>query len=182
METKQNSKEITSFETLRTILHDITERQKETERVLKESAERLGKQLGKLNNCFDEMVESMIMPGLIGKFRELGLVFTQAYPHTVIYDDEYNILTEVDITMENGDKVMIVEAKSKPTIEDITDHVKRMEKLRLHADRHGDKRKYLGAIAGMVFNKNEKEYALNNGFYVVEPCGKTFVITVPSCG
>jgi hypothetical protein len=179
METKQTSKEITSFETLRTMLHDITEQQKETEQNLKESAERLGKQLGRLNNCFDEMVESMVMPYLVGKFRDIGLFFAPAYPHTVIYDDEYNILTEIDITLENRDKVMIIEAKSKPTIEDITDHIERMEKLRLHAVSHGDKRKYLGAIAGIVFDKNEKQYALKNGFYLVEPRGKTCVITEP---
>jgi hypothetical protein len=54
-----------------------------------------------------------------------------------------------------------------------------METLRRHGDLHGDKRKYLGAIAGMVINDNERNYALGQGFYVVEPSGKTFVITVP---
>lgn len=32
------------------------------------------------------------------------------------------MFTEADITMENGDKVILVEVKSKPTAEDITDH------------------------------------------------------------
>jgi hypothetical protein len=185
METTQNNTESIYLETLRAIIHDVNERQKETARQIKESATRLNKQIGKLNNCFGEMVKNMVMPDMVSKFSELGLVFTQAYSHTVIYDEEYNILTEVDITLENGDKVMIAELKLKPNTKDIADHVKRMEMLRLHADLHGDKRKYLGTIVGMLFDKEEKQYALKNGFYVVEPCvvescEETFTITEPS--
>ena len=54
-----------------------------------------------------------------------------------------------------------------------------MEKVRAHADYHNDKRKYLGAIAGMVFNENEKKFTMNNGFYIIEPSGDTFIITAP---
>jgi len=31
----------------------------------------------------------------------------------------------------------------------------------------------------MVMSASEKNFALKNGFYVVEPSGKTFSITVP---
>ncbi|MDR2719093.1 MAG: hypothetical protein LBB89_13645, partial [Treponema sp.] len=109
----------------------------------------------------------------------MGFVFTMAYPHTVINDHVNDIHTEIDITLENGDKVMIVEVKSKPTTEDITEHVERMQKVRIRADLRGDRRKYLGAVAGMVFNENEKTFAMKNGFYVVEPSGETFIITAP---
>jgi hypothetical protein len=179
MITTQTNTEITSLETYRAILHNATERQKEIQRQIEESAERLDKQLDNMNNCFDEMVEDIVRPELIGKFSEIGLFFSTIKPHTVIYDDGHKILTEVDITLENSDTVMIIEAKSRLCSEDVTDHVKRVEIVRLHADLHGDKRKYLGAIAGMKFNMDEKQYALNNGFYVVELCGDSFVITVP---
>ena len=74
----------------------------------------------------------------------------------------------------------IVEIKNKPVVDDIDDHVKRMEKLRAYADLHNDRRKYLGAIAGVVFNDSEKTYALKKGFYVIEPSGDTFTITEPA--
>jgi hypothetical protein len=54
-----------------------------------------------------------------------------------------------------------------------------MEKLRVYADLHSDKRIYLGAVAGMVFSESEKTYALKKGFYVVEPAGDTFNIIEP---
>jgi len=149
------------------------------DRQLKKSARQLNKQLGKLGGRYGEMVEYMVAPNLLKKFRKLGLVFEKAYQQGKIEDENDKIIAEIDITLENTDKIMIVEVKSKPTTEDITDHVKRMEKIRAHADSHNDKRKYLGAIAGMVFNDNEKEFAMKNGFYVIEPSGKTFIITAP---
>jgi hypothetical protein len=146
---------------------------------MKESSEQLDKKLGKLGDRFGEMVEYMVMPNLLIKFNEMGFVFTKAYPHSNIKDKANNIFTEVDITLEDGDKVMIVEVKSKPTTADITEHVERMEKVKAHADLHGEKRKFLGAVAGMVFNENEKTFAMKCGFYVVEPSGETFTITAP---
>jgi hypothetical protein len=161
-------------------LEKLRESQKETDRIVKETDQRLSKQLGKLGSRFGEMVEYMVVPNLINKFHELGFVFEKAYRDTVIKDTTNNIYAQIDITLENGDKVMIVEVKSKPTTTDITDHIDRMEKVRAHADLHNDNRKYLGAIAGMVFNDNEKTFALKNGFYVIEPSGETFIITEPS--
>jgi hypothetical protein len=158
---------------------EMKEAQRETERQMKESAQRPDRQLGRLGNRFGEMVEYMVMPNLIEKFQELDFVFTRGYHQDVIKDKKNNIFAEIDITLENGDKVMIVEVKSKPTTEDITDHIERMEKVRAHADLHNDNRKYLGAVAGMVFNDNEKIFAMKNGFYVIEPSGETFTITEP---
>jgi hypothetical protein len=154
---------------------ELTEAQKETDRITKENA----KIIGKLGNRFGEMVEYMVMPNLVKKFREMGFGFTEAYPHSVIEDKENNIFTEVDITLRNGEEVMIVEVKSKPTTEDITDHVLRMEKIQLHSKLHGHQQHFFGAVAGMVFNNNEKEFALKNGFYVIEPSGETFTVTAP---
>ena len=96
-----------------------------------------------------------------------------------IKDKEHDIFTEVDALLENGDKVMVVEIKTKPNIDDINDHIERMEKLRKYADLHKDKRIYLGAVAGVVFGGGEKTYALKKGFYVIEPSGDTFNIIEP---
>ncbi|GHV62774.1 hypothetical protein AGMMS49587_10630 [Spirochaetia bacterium] len=65
------------------------------------------------------------------------------------------------------------DAFTKPKISDIDEHIERMEKLRKVADLRNDKRKYLGAIAGVIFGDSEETYALKNGFYVIEPSGDT---------
>ena len=156
---------------------------KETDRKMQETTQQMketDKRVGELTNRFGEMVEHMVIPNLLTKFNELDLPFTKAYPDAKIADKEHDIFTEVDAFLENGDKVMIVEIKNKPKIGDIDDHIERMEKLRKVADLRNDKRKYLGAIAGVVFGDREKTYALKNGFYVIEPSGDTFNITEPA--
>ncbi|MDR2434229.1 MAG: hypothetical protein LBD47_06650 [Treponema sp.] len=152
---------------------------KENIREMRESSSRLDKQLGKLGNRFGEMVEYMIVPNLVTKFRELGFEFEKTQRDLVIASKTRQIFTEVDVLLENGDKVMIVEIKTKPNVDDINDHIERMEKLRKDADLHNDKRKYRGAIAGVVFGESEKTYALKKGFYVIEPSGDTFNIIEP---
>jgi hypothetical protein len=156
-----------------------TDRQmKETDRQMKETDRQLNKRFGELTNRFGDMVEYMVLPNLLIKFEELGFTFTQAN-RTEIKDKKHGIFMEIDALLENGDKVMAVEIKTKPSVEDINDHVKRMEKLRAYADLRGDRRKYRGALAGVVFGDGEKIYALKKGFYVIEPSGDTFAITEP---
>ena len=164
------------------ILEETARRQEETDRMVKETAKQMketDRRMGHLGDRFGEMIECMVMPNLLDKFHELGFVFTKAYPHASIKDAKNKIIAEVDITLENGDKVMLVEVMPEPSIKDVQDHLERMEKVRLHAALRGDSRKYLGAVAGMVINNNERDFALKNGFYVIEPSGETFTITPP---
>jgi hypothetical protein len=149
---------------------------KETDKQIKET----DKQVGKITNRFGEIVERMVAPNLVAKFQELGFTFTKAGLNIKITDKAHNIFTEIDAFLENGDKVMVVEIKSKPDKEDIKNHIERIKKLRRYADLHEDKRKYMGAMAGVVFNYDEKGYALSEGLYVLEPSDETFSITTPA--
>ncbi|MDR1277359.1 MAG: hypothetical protein LBK02_01260 [Treponema sp.] len=145
----------------------------------REQIKETGKQIGKLGNRFGEMVEYTVVPNLVVKFKELGFEFEKTNRGMKIEDQKHRIFTEIDAFMENGDRAMVVEIKTKPNVEDIDDHIERMEKLRRYADLHNDARKYLGAIAGVVFGDSAKTYALKKGFYVIEPSGDTFNITEP---
>ncbi|GHT54885.1 hypothetical protein FACS1894109_00360 [Spirochaetia bacterium] len=153
-----------------------TDRQmKETDRQMKETDKRVGA----LTNRLGEISEHMIVPNLVSSFKALGYTFEKFSPNTKIEDFEHDLFAEADAFLENGDSVMVVEIKTKLKTEDIDDHVNRMEKFRAHADFHKDKRKYYGAIAGILMSESEKTYALKKGFYVLEPVGETFTITTP---
>jgi hypothetical protein len=179
-----------TFEKVWAALMENREQMKETDRRMKETAKQMketdkqmketDKRIGDLSKRFGETVEYMVAPNLVKKFKELGFVFEKAHQNTKITDREDRVIAEIDAFMENGDKVMAVESKVKPSVDDINYHIRRMEKLREYADRHNDTRKYLGAIAGVVFRKGVKKYALSKGFYVLEPSGDTFTITEPT--
>ena len=175
-----------TFEKVWAALMELRETQKEAALEMKKSQEETARQikaterqLGKLGIRFGEMIEYMVLPNLMDKFWDIGLVFTRAHRHFVMRDEKRNFIAEIDVTLENEEKVMLVEVKSKPTTQDISEHLERMEKARSYADIRNDKRKYLGAIAGMIINDNEKLFALKNGFFVIEPSGETFNITTP---
>ena len=187
-----------SFETVWAALQEVAERQKETDRQMKESAERLNREmkesaarldrqmqetdrrLGKLGNRMGEVIEHMVAPNLREKFKDLGLNFPQANQNSDVADYDNNIFLEIDVKLENGDKVMLVEVKTNLTIKDVKDHIKRLKKMRVYADLHGDKRTFLGSVAGAVITANAKEYALGMGLFVIEPSGETFNIIPPN--
>jgi len=157
-----------SPETVWAILQETARQMKETDR-----------RLGKLSSRMGEVVEYMVVPSLMDKFRELGYDFHQANQNTDVSDRTNNIFLEIDVKLENGDKVMLVEVKTKPTTKDVQDHIKRLKKMRKYADLHGDKRTFLGAVAGAVMTDNVKEYVLKQGFFAIEPSGETFTIIPP---
>jgi hypothetical protein len=159
----------------RQLINELREGQKETDRIVKETS----RQMGMLNNRFGEIVEYMVAPNLREKFWEMGLKFNIANANTV-FSEEKKVLFEVDVFLQNGDKAMLVEVKTTLTTEDVKEHIVRLEKMRIYADLHGDKRVFLGAVAGVVMTSNVKEYALGQGFYVIEPSGETFNIIPPS--
>ena len=52
-------------------------------------------------------------------------------------------------------------------------------RIRAYYDSTNRDRKILGAIAGAVFDKNVRDYAIENGFYAVSQSGDTVSINVP---
>jgi hypothetical protein len=164
------------------LLKETAKRQQETDRQMKEtdrSLKELGKRFGDFTNRFGEAVEYMIAPNLQDKFYDMGLDFQEACPNYKVRSKKNNIYFQVDVYLTNGDTAMLVEIKTKLTISDINEHILRLEKMRKYADLRGDKRTFLGAVAGVVIESDEREYALNNGFYLIEPSGETFNITPP---
>ena len=157
-----------------------TDRQiKETERVMKEGKEDFNRRLGSLTNLFGDFTVGMIVPKIREKFMELDLVFLKSSSNVDVNDNKNKIAFEIDILLENGEKAMLIEVKTKLTKERINKHIKRLEKMRKYADLHGDKRTFLGAVAGFSVAKEVREKALSQGFYLIEPDGENFNITSP---
>jgi len=164
-------------------MKEYREQQKESEQQWKEEQKEFERQwnklMGKWGNRFGEILEHLVRPSLLQRFSELGFDFDLIRPGPYRALGENRVLTEVDAFLENNKEAMIVEIKSKPSIDDIKEHIERMDRIRVWADNKNDKRKFLGAIAGMVINDNERNFALKSGFYVIEPSGETFTVTAP---
>jgi len=146
---------------------------RDTQKAVKETQ----KNIGGLNNTLGSMVERIMTPALPQKFKSLGFSFDKIT--TVQWAAKGNIYAELDGLLENGTQAMVVEVKTTLEIEDINDHIKRMERVRKYADEHGDKREFLGSIAAMVIKPKPKQYALNQGFFLIEPSGDNVRVIKP---
>ena len=169
-----------TFETVWATLDRLAESQKETERILKEQGESVNNRIGSLTNLFGDVTESMIAPKICEKFEDFGFNFPRANPNVRINDRVNNISFEVDMLLENGDRAMLVEVKTKLTNERVNKNIEKLEKMRIYANLHGDKRIFLGAVAGIVATDEVKNYALNQGLYFIEYAGENFYITPPN--
>jgi len=161
---------------------ELREIQKETALKMKETdlqIKEYNKRFGDFTNRFGEVVEYMIAPNLCEKFREFDLIFPKSNSGTRVSDIKNNIHFEIDVLLENGNIAMLVEIKTKLTTEYVQSHIVRLEKMRRYADLHGDKRYFLGAVAGVVMTPDVKDFALKQGLFAIEPSGETFNITPP---
>jgi DNA repair exonuclease SbcCD ATPase subunit len=152
----------------------------EFNRKWEETNREWNKRFGDFSRRFGEIAEYMVAPNLREKFREFGYDFPKANPNSDVTDRINNIHLEIDILLENGVKAMLVEVKSKPSTEDVQAHIERLEKMRKYADLRGDKRTFLGAVAGVVMTENVRDYVLKQGFFAIEPSGETFNIIPPN--
>ena len=164
----------------------LKEQAQETERLLKEQAretdrrmQETDRKISKLGSRIGDLVEELIVPNILEKFNKLGYAFGKVAPRVRYQDSRGIYVAEVDILLENGDAILAVEVKTQLTDADVRDHLKRMEKLRLYADGHGDRRKLLGAVAGAIASEDVKTFAARSGFFVLEQSGDTVRISVP---
>ena len=167
--------ETLNYEKVWAMFQETAQRFKETDRKFKET----DKKLGELGNRFGELAEHLVAPNIRQKFNELGFKFEQMSQNIEIADLNDNLIAEIDLLLENGDTVIVVEVKAKPLQRDIKDHIKRMDILRRRADTRKDKRKYQGAIAGAIMSKEIRNFAHKTGLYVIEQSGDTVKISIP---
>jgi len=156
-------------------MKETDRRMQETERLMKETFQKMGE----LGNRFGELAEHLVAPGIKDKFKELNFNFEQISQDHTITDSSGRCIAEVDIMLENGETVMVVEVKAKPLQKDVDEHLSRIEILRCRADARLDKRKFQGALAGAIMKEGVRDYAHKAGLYTIEPTGETIKISIP---
>ena len=152
-------------------IRETQQAHKETEKAIRETQ----KNIGGVNRSLGSMVEHILTPGLPKKFKKLGYSFNRiaSYKYTE------GVYAQIDGMLENGTQSVAVEVKVTLRQADIDDHLLRMEKIRKHADEHGDKRRFMGAMAATITDETTRNYALKKGLFVIEPSGEDVKVTKP---
>jgi hypothetical protein len=169
-------------------LQEVAERQKETDRILKENAEKaerrwekIEKNLGGLGNSMGELIETLIAARLWEKFTAYPYNLKRAYQRVNIYDDKTSrALTDIDILLADTEWVMDVEVKREATeTKEVDRHVKRMMLIREYPPAEVKGKKLLGAFACSVISPEVRDYAHETGFFVLELKGEAVDLITP---
>jgi hypothetical protein len=171
-----------NIDRLEETVHETSRSLNESLNRLEQSQKNMQSELGGLGNRFGDVIEHLVLPGVMHRFNELGFHFDDTTENFRIFDKETNkTLTELDIVLENGETIIVVEVKVDPSVSDVKKHLKKLEIYRNHLNRKyaSDHRKIYGAIAAAVFPPKVQEAALEAGFYVIVQSGDTVKIDVP---
>ncbi|MCL2743025.1 MAG: hypothetical protein FWE67_04165 [Planctomycetaceae bacterium] len=161
------------FEMFRQSEKQMRERSAEIDRKLLETR----RQIGDLTSRVGEIIENMIGGDIVEQFQALGVPIdshcrnqTFGPPGTCEYG-------EIDVLLQNGDTVVLIEVKTRLTAEHIDEHIERIEKFRRCGK---EKRRMLGAVAGGVVADDVVKYAHRKGLYVIVQSGRAVEIIKPT--
>ena len=154
----------------------------ETDRKFQETREQMkktDKKISELGSRMGEIVENMIGGDIVGQFQAQGIDIHSHSRDKTFGKKGTKESGEIDVFLENGDVVILIEVKTKPSQHDVREHMERMQKYRHYGN---DKRRILGAIAGAVVPDKVTEFAHKHGLYVIVQSGEAVEIIAPPEG
>jgi len=165
---KENSLQIgrlqsAQFETDR-ILKELSAEIKETQKITAREINAVNTSIGRLSNRLGEFVEEAVRPSAVRLFRERGIDIHEVQQSITAKRDGEQL--EIDLLVVNNENVVVIECKSNLSVDDVNDHLERLEKVKRLLPRYNNC-KVLGAVAGMVIPDNVATYAIKKGLYVI---------------
>jgi hypothetical protein len=139
---------------------ELQDAQKQTEREIK----AVNVSIGRLSNRLGEFVEEAVRPSAVRLFRERGIDVHEVHQNVSSKRDGEGL--EIDLLVINDKDVVVIECKSNLSLDDVNDHLTRLEKVKRLMPRYKECR-VSGAVAGMVIPDNVAAYAIRKGLYVI---------------
>ncbi len=135
--------------------------------------DQVAKQIGDLGNRLGQFVQEMVRPALVRLFCQRGIEVHAVHSNIVVQKNELS--AEIDLLVVNSGVVIAVECKSNCSIDDVNDHLNRLEKLKALLPEY-QSRQLIGAIAAMVMPDSVARYAYKRGLYVLAQSGDAVLI------
>jgi len=143
----------------------------ETDRRFQETS----KKISDLGSRLGDFVEGLIKPSVVKLFQERGIIVHKISGDIEADNQELGLATQIDLLVVNRDTCIVIEVKSRLSIDDINDHLERMKKFKPLFPEYEDKQVF-GAVASMVIADDVAKYAYRKGFFVIGQRGEYAVI------
>ena len=129
--------------------------------------------IGALTGKWGRFVEGLVAPAAERLFQERGIHVNRTYQRVRAH--KHGSSMEVDILAVNGDYAVLIEVKSTLGVDDIREHIERMQQFKTFFPEYADL-KVLGAVAGIVIDENADTFAYRQGLFVIAQSGETVTI------
>jgi hypothetical protein len=152
------------------------EMREEMRQLSKETDKRINKvsaDLGRLGNRLGDFIEEMVYPAAVRLFQERGIDIHEVQRNVSAKRNGEGI--EIDLLVVNDGDVVAIECKSNLSIDDINEHLERLEKLKRVLPAYINKN-LMGAVTGMVIPENVAQYAYKKGLFVIGQTGEQLFI------
>ena len=147
---------------------------------LGEKVDRVTANVGGLNLSMGDLVETLFAPHLGEKFDSYNYNLKRVFRRVPIYDNNNELRSDIDILLSNTTLCMAVEVKRRlDKIDQVDRHIKRMQLISQYPPAEVKGKKLLGAIVGAFVTPEAREYAEQNGFFVLELTGENVRLLEP---
>ena len=147
----------------------IREMSMATDRKIKE----VSASIGKLGNRLGDFIEDAVRPAAVRLFQSRGIIVHEVQQNVSVQRGEEGL--EIDLMVVNDTEAVAVECKSNLKIDDVNEHLERLDKLKRLLPRYAGF-KVMGAVAAMVIPDNVARYAASTGLFVIGQSGEDMTI------
>jgi len=145
---------------------------KRSQRESEKSRKDFNKRLGEVTGVWGKFVAEMVKPRIIKMFKDKGIMIRTALQNVVglIGDKKYY---EIDLLLINSQIAVAVEVKSSLSVDDVKEHLDRLEKIqKVQPERINMAGATLyGAVAGIIVENDADKYAYKHGLFVLRQKG-----------
>jgi len=149
---------------------------KETDaRMDKRSAEtdrKLRQLEGLFSSQWGRLLEALVQPAALKLFRARGIDVHYTFPHAK--SQQNGSTMEIDLLLEDGEIVVVVEVKSVLRVSDVQEFLEDLAALPAYFPRYQGYQIY-GAVAALSLDENADRYAYNQGLFVLSMSGEGMI-------
>jgi hypothetical protein len=158
--------------TYNSVLNLIREQSIEFQKNLEKSRKEFDDRFIKFDNNWSRFVESLVRPGIIELFDKHDIHLRATYSNILEYKEKQKYY-EIDLLAVNDIYAVVIEIKTTLTIEDVNEHLDRLQKIQELPPRDFNLKgkTILGAVAGISIKAEADKYAQKNGLFVLTQKG-----------
>jgi len=172
-----------TYEGVWEMFRETDRRFQETDRRFQETARQMkatDKKISALGSRIGKIIENMVAGNIVKMFQAYNYDIVQCGRNVKYEYKKLGIRGEIDLFLEDGEVAILIEVKTTLETADVRKHIRQLEEYRRCADARGDKRRFVGAVAGAVVEGEARDFAHENGMYVIVQSGKAVeIVPVP---